>query len=174
VTDRIDTYEKFFEHVVKQDYSDFLLSPDDLRKAFHCASSLFHFSDWLYAAKKQEIDAKYTFIDDKGVRRPVRTASQFANSIAEQCPEFQLIRGIAHAGKHFALKPPPPGRQNPPDMPSHAANTVNRGAFQAGVFDSGAFDVRQAYLEGTPARPISGLAKTTMEMWRQMLRSEGW
>ena len=45
------------------DYDDFFADLDNLRKAFHCAGSLFHMADWLYWGNKAYIDAKFTWLD---------------------------------------------------------------------------------------------------------------
>ena len=124
---RIDTYSQFKHSIVEQDFQEFMADRGNLRKAWHCAGSLFHLHDWVYAAHKLAIDAKYTFLDDTGQTRRVSSSVHFANSLGQAHPDFQLIRGIANVSKHFALYSVPPGRVNPPGMPSHAANTYVSG-----------------------------------------------
>src|SRR4029078_6241328 len=103
--------------------------------AWHCAGSLFHMTDWVYKAHEPTINAHYTYVDDHGVPKPVSDVKHFANSLGQQHHNFQLIRGIASASKHFVLKPVPSGRSNPPGMPSHAANTYVAGqVFQSNWF----------------------------------------
>jgi hypothetical protein len=93
---KIDTYGDFKTSVVEPDYEDFKADKSNLRKAWHCAGSLFHFHDWVYKAHKITIDAKYTYKDDKGVIKPVTSHEHFANSLGQKHTDFQLIRGIAN------------------------------------------------------------------------------
>ena len=69
-TQKIDDYKKYWNQVVVPDYDDFFQNLDNLRKAFHCASSLFHMADWLYWDNKAYIDANLTWLDGS-VRKPV-------------------------------------------------------------------------------------------------------
>jgi hypothetical protein len=62
----ITNYKEFRRSVVEPDFQDFMANRDDVRKAWHCAGSLFHLADWVYGAHKA-IDAKFTFIDDRGI-----------------------------------------------------------------------------------------------------------
>ena len=61
----------FWRDIVVPDYNDFAANIADLRRAFHCAISLFHLSDWMYVAHKAYIDANFTFHDKIDVARPV-------------------------------------------------------------------------------------------------------
>jgi hypothetical protein len=54
---KIDTYTKYKKLIVEPDLADFLAHRDDLRRVWHCAGSLFHLADWVYAAHKLTIDA---------------------------------------------------------------------------------------------------------------------
>jgi hypothetical protein len=49
---KIDDYRKYWKEIVTPDYDDFFADLDNLRKAFHCAISLFHMADWLYCDNK--------------------------------------------------------------------------------------------------------------------------
>jgi hypothetical protein len=49
--EKVDDYKKYWAEVLEPDYQDFQASKGDLRKAFHCAGSLFHMADWLYTAR---------------------------------------------------------------------------------------------------------------------------
>jgi hypothetical protein len=172
---RIDTYTDFKQEVVDADFRDFMADDSgNLRKAWHCAGSLFHLHDWVYAAHKASIDAKYTFTNDQ--KQTQSCASHFANSLGQQYPNFERIRGIANASKHFVLRNPPPGRIIPPGMPSSAANTyVTDAAFQPGVFQRNAFQVGDVMLEATPQDMLfSDLAWSVLDMWEQLFQSERW
>jgi hypothetical protein len=173
---KIDTYKDFKREVVDPDFREFMDNKADLRKAWHCAASLFHLHDWVYAAHKASIDAKYTYVDDKGHTRPVSCASHFANSLGQAHQEFELIRGIANLSKHCVLRTPPPGRKLPAGMPSHAANTyVTGSAFQPGAFQGNAFQVGNVMLQADPDDiEFSGLAQSVLDMWNNLFRTEGW
>jgi hypothetical protein len=82
---------------VEPDFQAFMADRADLRKAWHCASSLFHLHDWVYAARKPSIDANYQFVDDNGQTKPVSRVEHFANALGQKHPEFQLIRTATQA-----------------------------------------------------------------------------
>src|SRR5262249_16049597 len=146
--ERIDTYGKFKRWVVDPDFRDFTADVGDLRRMWHCAGSLFHLHDWVYVAHKSSIDAKYTFVDDRGLTQSVSRLSHGTHSLGQTFPEFELIRGIANSSKHCELRPVPPGRISPPGMPTAAANTYVTGvAFQPGAFQSDAFQSGEVKLE---------------------------
>ena len=94
--DRIDTYSEFKRSVVEPDFREFMANKADLRKAWHCAGSLFHLHDWVYAAHKASIDSKYKFVGDDGERKPIACAAHFATSLGQTAcstlPEPELHR----------------------------------------------------------------------------------
>jgi hypothetical protein len=108
--------------------------------------------------------------------RRVSCATHFANSLGQGHPEFQLIRGIANSFKHLVLKPVPSGRQNPPGMPTHAANTYVSGiAFQPGAFQGNAFQTGDVKLQrSTGDIEFAVLAQSVADMWNQLFAQEGW
>lgn len=57
----------FWREIVVPDYSDFNAAIDNMRRAFHCAISLFHLCDWVYHAHKAYIDANFSYRDRNGV-----------------------------------------------------------------------------------------------------------
>ena len=131
--ERVDKYGEFKRSILEPDFRDFMADKGNLRKAWHCAGSLFHLHNWVYAARKSSIDAKYKFVDDGGQTQSVSRVEHFANALGQKYPDFQLMRGIANSSKHFVLHPVPAGRINPPGMPTHAANTyVSGGSLSAG------------------------------------------
>jgi hypothetical protein len=168
---KIDTYNDFKISVVEADFREFMADKTSLRKAWQCAGSLFHLHEWVYKAHKTSIDANYTFVDDLGVVQQVSRPEYFANSLGQAYPNFQLIRGIANASKHFALRTVPPGRQDPPGMPSSAANTYVIGVgFQPGAFQGG-----NVMLQANPDDiEFSGLAQSVLDMWNGFFRDRGW
>jgi hypothetical protein len=122
--ERIDNYRAFKRSILEPDLHDFMKDIGNLRKAWHCAGSLFHLHDWVYAACKSSIDSKYKFVDDSGQTKSVACAAHFANALGQKYPHFQLIRGIANSSKHFILHPAPAGRSNPTGMPIYAIDII--------------------------------------------------
>jgi hypothetical protein len=176
LTDRIDTYQKFKGCIVEPDFDDFMKDKGNLRKAWHCAGSLFHLADWVYGKHKPSIDAKYQYLDDNGTTKSVSRVEEFATALGQKYPDFQLVRGVANAAKHFALKPVPAGRVNPAGMPSHAANThVSGTAFQPNAFQTNAFQTGSVYLQATPQDiEFAPVAQSVLDMWNKLFTAEGW
>lgn len=168
----VTNYTEFRRFVVEPDLQDFMTNRDDVRKAWHCAGSLFHLADWVYGAHKTGIDTRFSFVNDQGVTRQVSRIEEFATALGQAYADFQLIRGIANSAKHFVLRPVPSGRVNPPGMPTHAANTyVSDGAFSTAF--SNAFPVAEVRLQG-PDIAFAGLAQSVSDMWDRLFTSEGW
>src|SRR5258706_273986 len=97
---KIDNHKKFWDEVVRPDYDEYLADIDDIRLAWHCATSFFHLADWVYHNNKAYIDANVTWVDQSGGAHRVTNATEFANAVGNACPEFELIRGIANSAKH--------------------------------------------------------------------------
>ena len=174
---KIDTYREFMRSVVEPDFQEFMADKGNLRKAWHCAGSLFHLHDWVYEAHKSRIDAKYTFHNDKTKQtRPVSSKVQFADSLGQTHPNFELIRGIANASKHFKRRQDRPSKVNPPGMPSYAANTYVSGtAFQPGAFQSNVFQTGRVKLQSSPTDiEFAGIAQSVFNMWNQLFEDEKW
>jgi hypothetical protein len=173
---RIDTYNEFKRSIVEPDFHELIADWGNLRKAWHCAGSLFHLADWVYEAHKSSIDKRFQFIDDNGQTRPVSNSKEFANSLGQTHQDFQLIRDIANAAKHFRLFAVPPGRPNPPDMPGHSANTyATVPVFDPLNFDPNAFDIGEVKLQGkTKDISFATLAQSVLDMWNQLFATESW
>lgn len=113
---------------------------------------------------------------DKELLRAFRAVSTLPtlsdNSIptSSLCEESQTLRSIS------CLRRPKPGTQNPPGMPSHAANTyVTSAAFQSGAFQTDAFQVGSAVLEAQPDDiEFSGLALSVRDIWKKLFAQESW
>jgi hypothetical protein len=176
LTDRIDTYQKFKDRIVQPDFDDFMKDRGDLRKAWYCAGSLFHLADWVYRKHKAAIDAKYQYIDDNGSTQSVSRVEDFATALGQKHPNFQLVRGVANAAKHFVLKPVPEGRVNPAGMPSHAANTFVSGtAFQPNMVQTNAFQTGSVKLQAIPEDiEFAPLAQSVLDMWNELFATEEW
>jgi hypothetical protein len=59
---------------------------------------------------------------ENNVLRPVVSASNFANALADQNQNFELVRSVANASKHLVISTPT-ARLVPANRASHAANT---------------------------------------------------
>jgi hypothetical protein len=173
---KIDNYRAFKAAIVETDFQEFMAEKGSLRKAWHCAGSLFHLHDWVYQAQAKAIKAKFKFINDKKQKQRVSNASHFANSLGQAHADFELIRGIANASKHFVLRTPPPARLRPRGMPSHAANVyVTSVTFQPGAFQPSAFQTQgDVMLQAQPKDiAFADLARSVKGMWDQLFVSEG-
>ena len=162
--DRIDNYKKFWNDILLPDYHDFVCEIDNLRKAFHLASSFFHMADWLYWGNQAYIDANFTFVDKNGAAQPVSDEKTFANAIRDLCPDFELIRGIANAGKHQLIRK---GQHDA--SPVSASNTyVTSTGFGSGGFGTGPYGGSPRVMQHCPNNQdieMTDLAKRVHEMW---------
>jgi hypothetical protein len=170
----VDDYEAFWRDIVKPDYNDFLEKIDDLRRAFHCAITLFHLGDWIYIAHKASIDASFTFKDTHGASQPVYDEKTFANALRDLHPNFELTRGIANSAKHLQLKNSGPH----PSAPTNAANTrVQSPGWQKGPYSMGPHSgAPRVMLEGSAGRDLelSDLARSVFAMWESLSKKHGW
>jgi hypothetical protein len=80
---QIQNHKDFWNQFVIPDYDEFFAEIENLRKAFHCASSLFHMADWLYQSNKAYIDANFTFMDKNGASQKVSDEMTFANAVSD-------------------------------------------------------------------------------------------
>lgn len=175
---KVTTYSEYRAEIVEPDFNDFIKHDGDLRAAFHCAISLFHLHDWVYQSHQAYIDANFAF-QKLGVATPVAQSSDFANALADQCPEFELIRGVANSAKHLALHPANPKRPpQPPNTPSHAANTFSVGAgWDNAQWDQDKWDgAPTVKLEGANGQHLvlSDVATKVRDMWDALFVAHGW
>lgn len=175
---KVTTYSEYRAEIVEPDYNDFIKDDGDIRAAFHCAISLFHLHDWVYQAHKAYIDANFSFLK-LGAPIAVSQASEFANALADQYPQFELIRGVANSAKHLALHPANPRRPpQPPSTPSHAANTFSEGGgWDGGKWDQDKWDgAPTVKLEGANGQHLvlSNIATKVRDMWDTLFAAHGW
>lgn len=167
---KVDDYKKFWSKVVLPDFTDFQSEPDNIRRAFHLANSLFHMADWLYWPNKAYIDATFTYRDKNGAAQRVQDEKTFANAVRDFHPDFELIRGIANSAKHLQLN----NRGRHPASPSHAANTVVQATgYGEGGFGSGPYSgTERVMLEGPNNQDLefSDLAESVKTMWETLCR----
>jgi hypothetical protein len=171
---KIDTYSLYKSEILEPDLQDFITDRRNLRKAWHSAISLFHLHDWVYRAHKTTIDASYSYRHDNGSSTPVSRAEHFANFLGQRYSDFQIIRGVANSSKHLELWAAPPGRKDPPGMPSNAANTyTSSGDFSTDF--SRDFDTGEVMIEASPNPiPFARLAQSVLDMWNDIFNAEGW
>src|SRR4051794_35951678 len=116
---QLNTAADYWLEMVVPDCSEYFENRESLRYALHAAISLFHMSDWVFHTHQATVRASFTFLDRKGNVTPVSDPGNFATALEQQCPDYGLIRGIAHAAKHLKLNNARPI----PNAPSHASNT---------------------------------------------------
>ncbi len=169
---KIDDYKKYWNEFVEPDYSEYMAAIDDMRKAFHCASSLFHMADWLYWGNKTYIDANFTFKDKNNIGQAVGDEKTFANAIRDLCPDFELIRGIANAGKHLKIAK---GRHAA--APVSAANTyVTSTEYGEGSYGIGPFGGTRRVRQEAPNNQdieFTDLARAVRDMWIDLCAKHG-
>lgn len=61
----------FWDQIVVPDFNDSKDQPADLRKAFHCAISLFHMCDWIFMSDEAQVCHLFTYKDPQGTTCPV-------------------------------------------------------------------------------------------------------
>jgi hypothetical protein len=174
VSTKIDNCKKYWNELVEPDYREFQANQGDVRKAFHCAISLFHMADWVY---KEKGLAYWTsvglgFVDRTGATIAVHDDKSFANALATIDSNFELVRNIANSVKHFSLSKP----GSHPSSPSHVANTYSILAFDPSVFDPAVFDTTaRVMLEGPGGRHLLflNLAKSVHETFQEFCAEHG-
>jgi hypothetical protein len=171
---RIDNYAIYWREIVTQDYREFLRNDDDLRRAFHCAASLFHMHDWLYVTEESAIKVKYSFKDQHGVAQSIFDPGSFANVISDIHADFELIRGVANSGKHLQLTPRRNTPLRHPSMPSNAANTYfSISTVQLGPLSWTSGEIMLA-MPTPPDRSLVDIATSVYEFWQTFCTANGW
>lgn len=171
---RIADYKTFKQDIVDVDRLDFLKNHGDIRRAFHCAISLFHLSDWVYDAHKAAIDAAFSYKSGAKII-PVSDSAGFANALSDLNGDFALIRGVANSAKHLKLTHKS-ARATPPHTPTHAANTVARsyGGFNDAPIGAGPLGGwTEVELEGAN-RSMTDIANSVHAMWEQLFQQHSW
>lgn len=169
---KIDDYQKYWSEIVIPDYEEHRDNLDDLRRTFHCASSLFHMADWLYLGNKPHFDATLTFIDKNGNAQAVQDEKTFANAVRDFFADFELIRNIANASKHLEIR-----KGTHAASPVSAANTyVTTTGFGTGGYGSGTYGgaarVRQEAPDNNDIE-FSDLSTSIVDMWRRFCAEHG-
>lgn len=164
---------EYWNEILVPDFDDFIKQIDDLRKAFHCAISLFHMCDWIYVFYGLQVCSSFTYKDNNDATQAVSDEKTFANALRDLCPEFELIRGIANSAKHLQLR----GTGGHPASPSNAANTrVQSTGWGEGGFGMGPWNGSpRVMLQATDGDlEFSAIATTVRDMWKQLASNHGW
>ena len=157
----------FWREIVVPDYNDFNAAIDNIRRAFHCAISLFHLCDRVYHAHKPYIGANFVYRDRKMAVSGLHRRKTFANALGDLHPDFDLIRGSANSAKHLVLTKSGPH----PGSPSHAANTrVQTTGFGEGAMAWDLTAVPRASCSKAQAARIKSLPilPTDIRMWQRL------
>jgi len=171
--EKFQSADEFWLGMVVPDYNESQNNQGDLRAALHAAISLFHMSDWVFEEHRSTICCMFTFNDKNLKQQAVNDSKSFANALEQVERNFALIRGIANAAKHLALRDIRPH----PDAPSHSANTASQslgwgeGGYGVGPYGGGP----QVMLEGVNGYlHFSEIAKSVYEMWVSLKTQHGW
>jgi hypothetical protein len=154
---RVSTAREFFDEIVTPDFHDFLADTASLRKAFHCALSLYHLHEWVFA--------------DHGSQLGDASARDFDRRLCSQSTDFQLIRDIANAAKHMVLN-------RDPQRLTHSANVeIQSTAFGEGAYGQGPYGGgkrARAHVGPTTYEELDAVARDVFNMWTQMFQTNGW
>jgi hypothetical protein len=170
---QLNTAADYWLEMVVPDCSEYFENRESLRYALHAAISLFHMSDWVFHTHQATVRASFTFLDRKGNVTPVSDPGNFATALEQQCPDYGLIRGIAHAAKHLKLNNARPI----PNAPSHASNTgVHPPAFDPKVFTSAFSTHRRVILAGANGSDVEfdKILRSVYELWTSLKSTHGW
>ena len=131
------------------------------------AMSLFHLAEWLYHAHKNYIDTNFQWLEN-GVPRAVVTPGNFANALADQNQNFEVVRSVANASKHLMISNSV-ARYVPANRPSHAANTYVE-------YHSNWFGWRRGVvtIEGPQNIKLADVLTDVRQWWNTTLNQHGW
>lgn len=176
-TTNFTTPQQYWDGMVEPDYNDFLAQKGSLRRAYHCATSLFHMVDWLWIAHKAEICATYN------VSTSAKLANEFADFLENLNADFHLVRTTANSTKHLELLK----QSNQPNAPSNAGNVQSQTIFSEGIggfctaplssgpLSGGEITVEtRVILEGTGEVYFDKVATGVRQFWIDLRSQNGW
>jgi len=176
-TTNFTTPQQYWDGMVEPDYNDFLAQKGSLRRAYHCATSLFHMADWLWIAHKTEIRAIY------GLSATTKNADEFANVLEGLSADFHLVRTTANSTKHLKMNKP----SSQPNAPSSAANVQSQTIFSegpggfctaplcSGPLSGGEITVEtRVVLEGAREVYFDEVATRVRQFWIDLRSQHGW
>ena len=154
---QITSAREYFDEIVEPDFADAMASPASLRAAFHCASSLYHLHEFVFA--------------DHGKQLGYQKSREFDDALCAKSKDFQLVRDIANTAKHMEL-------DRDPKRITHIANTtVQSTGFGEGAYGSGPFGGTprvRVHVAPNTDEEFSSVATAAMTLWRQMFAQHGW
>ncbi len=154
------TAEDFFNLMVKPTVTEYINSPNDLRRGLLSALVLNHMAD--HIAQENEIATDRKTMNDR--------VKSTRNEILKVCPEFQFIWDVADATKHAKL-----ATSNDREVSSSSQLSGPPGLLQA-TFGEGNFAeavVIFAVLEDGSKKPLLPVVKSVYETLRsKIMRGE--
>jgi hypothetical protein len=153
---KIASAREYFDDVVVPDFDDFIGDTTSLRKAFHCANSLFHLHDWVISEHPEAF-------------QNCKTARDLAKFLATQSSDFLIVKDLANATKHMHI--------NSGQVLVHAgASTVQSTGYGEGGYGMGPYGGGPRVRIQTVAGDVefTAVAKTVLDMWKQMFAFNGW
>jgi hypothetical protein len=173
IVQQFNDIESYWNGMVELDYADFMAAKDDLRLAFHLASTLFHVHDWIWMKQDMVIRAQFGIVHNGPLENGVRA---FSEVLARMDLDFERIRAVANAGKHLSLKK----RSSNANVGFHAANTATSSSgYGTGGYGTGNYGTPRTYvvLEGEAGKPtvyFHNVAERIYRLWKALIVSHGW
>ncbi len=162
ITASITTAREFWEQVAQPDYRDFVADTADLRKAIHAGSSLYHLYEWVFQQFESMPSRVFSCTSSSDLR---------AHLIANECPDFGLLRDLADANKHFRV-------DRPSSQIATATQVVTRsvgwGKARWGVDKWGSPPGVVVEIDQNTLRHFSAIAENVYNMWDGLFQKHGW
>ncbi|MBN9532650.1 MAG: hypothetical protein J0H10_04760 [Alphaproteobacteria bacterium] len=154
---KITNAREYFDEIAFPDFGEANANPASLRYAFHCASSLYHLHEFVFAEHKSALNFK--------------KARDFDRELCEKSGDFKLIRDIANTAKHMEL-------DRDPQRITHIANTaVQSTSYGEGNYGAGPWGGGQRvriHVGPNSYEEFSHVATKVMSMWQSMFAENGW
>jgi hypothetical protein len=95
---KIETVREYFDHVVIPDYRDLCADKTDLRKTFHCCTSLLSLRDWVEMTHRNK-----NWFHNKVPQKPFFGKTNIQDMLASLCSSINVVADVANASKHMIL-----------------------------------------------------------------------
>ncbi|RUP08600.1 hypothetical protein [Hyphomicrobium sp.] len=168
----------FWTDIVEVDFNEFDQHRGDLRKAMHCATSLYHMHDWVFRAHESSIKAQgWTFQNKLQKPISVETSEGFANWLRDQDGNFEIIRCTANALKHETLLKYKSKQFGAPHFSSNVASfSIGGGSASSGTSPGKVkWEVRvQALNSDGSDGPLLPVASAVRTMWISLNSQYKW
>lgn len=152
----------FFIVTVKPTVQDFLGAKGDIRRAHLATLVLSHMADY-WAVDAYEGD-------DRGMRECL---DELHKALADECPEFLLIKEVADASKHAQLLT---NKKNMPHELSFSERIKRPAGFFTDQFVEGKSDEAPSVmvtLDNGTTRPLAEAVQSVLFLWEKKLREKG-